>query len=124
MLAVLTFATVFIAVVLAVVHWHIVRQILLWTAAVLNVLSMLFGLLALLAAVIVFIWAAIAQDATLVPLGITLALLFVGLLIVVAALTAVEERDRDKQFAKFRAWSLAEFYRSKRAKLESSDEHS
>jgi hypothetical protein len=119
MLAVLTIATVFIAVVLTVVHWRTVREILLWSAAIINVLSMLFGLLALFSAVIVFIWAAIVQNAALVPLGISLVLVFFGLLVVVGVLSAVEERDRDKQFSKFRAWTLAKFCTNKSSALTS-----
>lgn len=122
MFAVLTVATVFIAVVLAVVHWKTVREILLWSAAIINLLSMVFGLLALFGAVIVFIWAAIVQNATLVPLGITLVLVSFGLLAVAGVLWAIEERDRDKQFAKFRAWALADWYKSKSQRAnESSD---
>jgi ABC-type transport system involved in multi-copper enzyme maturation permease subunit len=121
MLAVLTIATVFIAVVLAVVYWRTVREILLWSAAIINVLSMLFGLLALFSAVIVFIWAAIAHNAALVPLGITLVLVFFGLLVVVGVLSAVEEHDRDKQLSKFRAWTLAKFHTNKSSSPRRSD---
>lgn len=109
---------------LALVQWRTVREILLWTAAILNVLSMFFGLLALLGAIIVLLWAAIAQNTTLVPLGIVLALVCVGLLIVVGILSAIEEHDRDKQFARFRVWSLAEFYKSKKTASGSSDKRS
>lgn len=121
MLTLLTIATVFIAVVLAVVHWRTVREMLLWTAAILNVLSMILGLLALLGALVVFLWAAVTQNATLVPLGVMLALIFGGLLLLVGILSIIEDRDREKQFAGFRAWSLAEFYKRKRGAVESPD---
>jgi hypothetical protein len=121
MLTVLTIATVFIAVVLAVVHWKTVREVLLWSAAIINVLSAFIGLLALLGAVGVFVWAAIAQDAKLVPIGIALVVAFLGFGVVAFVLNAIEEHDRNKQFAKFRAWSLARFYRDK---SESPDESS
>jgi hypothetical protein len=121
MLTVLTIATVFIAVVLAVVHWKTVREVLLWSAAIINVLSAFIGLLALLGAVGVFVWAAIAQDAKLVPIGIALVVAFLGFGVVAFVLNAIEEHDRNNPFAKFRAWSLARFYRDK---SESPDESS
>ena len=111
MLAVLTAAVVFIAVVLAVVYWRTVRELLLWSAAAINVLSMVLGLLAALGAVVVFTWAAIVQSADLVPLGVTLVLVFLALMVVSGVLSKVENNDRDKQFARFRAWSQAQYKR-------------
>ena len=109
MLTVLTIAVVFIALLLAVVHWSTVREGLLWCAAIINVLSWLFGLLALFGAVLVFLWAAISRDASLGALGITLALVFVSCLVVAGVLSFVEVRDRERQFAKFRSWASAAY---------------
>lgn len=89
MLTVLTIAVVFIAFVLVAVHWKIVREALLWVSAVvLNI--------ALLASVIAFIVAVVNWE-------IAPALVGLALLLLVGLLSAIEEWDRNKQFAKWHA---------------------
>ena len=58
MLTILTIAAVLIAFVLVVVHWKIVREALLWTAAIASIL-------AILAAAIMFILAIVYFDIAL-----------------------------------------------------------
>lgn len=89
MFTILTVAIVFIALVLGAVHWKMVREALLW-------LSAIIFLFTTLAAVIAFVIAIVKWDA--VPAYIGLALLAVS-----GVLGAIEQGDRDKQFAKWRA---------------------
>jgi hypothetical protein len=91
MLTVLAISTTVIAVVLVLANWRVVREALLWANA--GVL-----LLAVVAAVIVLIL-------SVIYLRIELALVGVGLLILAGLCTAIEEWDRNIQFAKFRAWA-------------------
>jgi hypothetical protein len=111
MLTVLTVAAVFIAVVMAAVHWKTVREILLWVSAVVELLLLFFGLLALIGALLVFAWAAVTQDADLAYSGGALLLGCLLFWMVGSILGAIEERDRDKQFKAFRVWSVAEWHK-------------
>jgi len=90
MLTVLTIAVVFIAFVLGVVHWKIVRKALLWTSAIIS-------LIVLLASLIAFIVAIVTWEIAPALVGLALLLLF-GLL------SAIEDWDRNKQFAKWDAY--------------------
>jgi cytochrome c biogenesis protein CcdA len=94
MLTILTIATVFMAVLLTVVHWQtvreiwkVVREVLMWTSAIV-------GVLALLGAVIAFIFAAIQRSAELAYLG-------GGLLVISSILGHVERWDHKRRWA---AW--------------------
>ncbi len=90
MLTVLTIAAVLIAFILAAVHWKVVREAVLWSAAIASIL-------AFLASVVAFIFAIINLDFNLALLGITL-------LIACGLLCAIDHWDRDSQFAKWHAY--------------------
>lgn len=96
MLTIITVTVVFIALVQTIVHWKIVREALLWTSSVV-------ALLALLGSVILF-------GLSLIYLDTGFALTGVFLMVVAGILFLIEERDREAQFAKWRAY-LKEIYK-------------
>jgi hypothetical protein len=105
MLTVLTIATIFIALVLTIVYWKVVRDMLLWANTIVLLLSLLGLVIAFIVAV-VFLFIDFELNSignslrrALVPGLIGLVLLFVG-----GIAGAIEDWDRNKQWAKFHAY--------------------
>ena len=90
MLTILTIAASIIAVVLVVAHWQTVRKLLLWANAVI-------ALVALVAGVVALIFAAIRFDLGIGVLG-------VALLALSDLAFAFEDADRNRRFAKWRTY--------------------